>query len=356
MNSEGKFSPITFSVKAHRKLLVLLVVSTVVMTSAIWLTLYSTGMIPGRLSDGTGAAGSVNDKDACDNEARPYSAKSPWNTPIPSGARTSESSQGFIDHLTKNAPTLTSDVDQYTISVYCVGNSAPRNSVELTGYYSDYTSGQRKSAGRAPTVRSLPFPEDVKPPRGTDGQVVVWDSDNGVEYGWWQFKNHGKHLKATNGYATELSSYGIFPDGLAGRGGGTTYLAGLVRPKELSSGNIEHALAFAYQYPSKDHVWPASKSDGLGQDNDLPEGTLLQLNPSLSEEDLSKMGVTPAGIPVARALQKYGMYTIDNSGSSKVYLEARNTAGWGPEIHQGILGKIPWSNFRVIEPLQPPPR
>ena len=51
---------------------------------------------------------------------------------------------------------------------------------------------------------------------------------------------------------------------------------------------------------------------------------------------------------IARALQRYGMYVIDNSGSSKIYLEDRLTAGWGPEIDRDLPSRIPWSAFRVV--------
>jgi hypothetical protein len=44
------------------------------------------------------------------------------------------------------------------------------------------------------------------------------------------------------------------------------------------------------------------------------------------------------------------MYVIDNSGSSKIYLEDRRTAGWGPSIDRHLTEKIPWTAFRVLKP------
>jgi hypothetical protein len=150
---------------------------------------------------------------------------------------------------------------------------------------------------------------------------------------------------------------GRFADGRAGRGSGNPYLAGLVRPWEVAQGHIDHALAFAYDSPSSAFVYPASKSDGgrfggqLGVD--MPEGSRLQLDPTMTDADFDRLGLSPAAKVIARALQRYGMYTVDHSGSSKVFLEARTTAQWGSEITRDMLSAIPWSRFRVIAPPAP---
>jgi hypothetical protein len=42
------------------------------------------------------------------------------------------------------------------------------------------------------------------------------------------------------------------------------------------------------------------------------------------------------------------MYVIDNSGSSKIYLEDRMTAGWGSDVTRDLVRRIPWRAFRVV--------
>lgn len=292
----------------------------------------------------TGAAG-------CRAE-RPYAASSAWNTPIGPSPTTNPNSTTYLDTLTATGATLTSDVDQYTIAVHCVTASTPRTTVTFTGYYSDYLTGTRTGHGYAPTITDLPIPTGLTPPAGTDAQVVIWDQTNNIEYGFWQFAWQNGHATATNGYAirTDPTSPGRFADGLAGRGAGLPYLAGLVRPDELAAGHIDHALAFGYHFPSHDHVFPASKSDGKGTTGtDLPEGTRLQLDPTLTPADLTALGVNPQGQIIAKALQQYGMYVVDNSGSAKVYVEDRGTAGWDATVHRKMLGTIPWSAYRVVE-------
>jgi phage portal protein BeeE len=51
---------------------------------------------------------------------------------------------------------------------------------------------------------------------------------------------------------------------------------------------------------------------------------------------------------VARALQRYGMYVVDNSGRPKVLFEYAGTARWRGAIHAGTVSPIPLSAFRVL--------
>ena len=93
-----------------------------------------------------------------------------------------------------------------------------------------------------------------RPPVGRQRrQIVIWDPTTGTEYSFWQFARlaDGTYT-ATNGYRyhTTAGYNGRFADGLAGRGAGTPYFAGLVRKWEIDQGRIDHALAFAYDSPS----------------------------------------------------------------------------------------------------------
>lgn len=292
-----------------------------------------------------------------ESDARiPYDGTSAWNTPIPSNPTVHPDSAKFIAAVSDNNKPLSSDVDQYTIPVYIYYDSTPRVSVKLSGYFSAYDNGDnsRVGFGFAPTITGVPIPANAEAGAGTDGQIVLWDPISGTEWAFWRFgKDASGNYIATNGYRyhTTAGYFGRFADGKAGRGAGTTYFSGLVRRWELDKGRIDHALSFAYQYPSKEFVYPASKSDGLGVTGvDMPEGSRLQLNPALTDADFDRWGLGREAKIIARALQRYGMYAIDNSGSSKIYLEDRKTAGWGNSVHRDMLKNIPWSEFRVVTP------
>jgi hypothetical protein len=290
---------------------------------------------------------------------RPYDAQSPWNTPIGANPVIDSQSASLMGAISDNNLPLTSDPDQYAIPVYYFNDQTPRRTITLSGYFSSYDSGDysRVGYGFAPTVANVPIPDGATQSAGTDGQLVFWDPTTGTEYSFWQFdKDAAGKYTATNGvrYHTTSGNYGRFADGLAGRGAGMPYFAGLVRKWELDRGRIEHALAFAYDSPSGAFVYPASKSDGASFGGilgiDRPEGARLQLDPSLTEADFARWGLSAPAKIIAAALQRYGMYVVDHSGSSKIYLEDRRTAGWDASIDRHLTEKIPWTAFRVVSP------
>ncbi len=294
---------------------------------------------------------------------RPYDRASPWHRAIPQRPKVLKRSRALVRAIANNGLPLTSDVDRYTIAVHITDDETPSRTVELSGWFSSYDrgDGSRKGHGWSPTVHGVPVPDDVDVPAGSDGQVVFWNPRSGVEYGFWRFRkdSHGHH-RAQNGYRyhTTTGYHGRFADGKAGRGAGLPYLAGLVRRCELARGRIGHALAFAYDSPSPAFVYPASASDGAGvRGVDLPEGARLQLSPRLGEARFDAWGLSPEGKAIARALQRYGMYVVDNSGSSKIFLEARPTAAWDGDITRTLVSAIPWKEFRVVAPpRRRPPR
>jgi len=291
---------------------------------------------------------------------RPYDAASPWNTPIAADVAVLPESQRYVDAIADNHLPLTSDPDQYALPVYGFDAQTPRRTVHFSGSFAAYDNGDdsRVSAGYGATVTGVPIPDGAVQSAGSDGQIVFWDPTSGVEWSFWQFaREPDGTFSATNGvrYRTSAGNYGRFADGRAGRGAGTPYLAGLVRPWEIAQGHIDHALAFAYDSPSSAMVYPASKSDGGGVvGTDAPEGTRLQLDPTLTDADFTAWGLAPEAKVIARALQRYGMYVIDNSGSTKIYLEDRLTAGWPAAIGRNLTAKIPLARFRAVAAPAPP--
>lgn len=288
-------------------------------------------------------------------DAPPYDAASAWNTPVPSSAAVDAKSQTYMNAIADNNLPLTSDPDQYTIPVYAFSASTPPRTVTGTGFFSSYDAGDNSRVGHgSPWTVQIPVPAGSAGGVGSDGQLELYDPAAGVQYGFWQFSGPDSAgvYHATNGYRyhTGPGYNGRFADGLAGRGAGTPYLAGLVRKWEVDQGHIDHALAFAYNSPSSLFVYPASKSDGgrFGgvTGTDPPEGSRIQLDPNA---DLASYSLTPAALVIAHALQRYGMIVVDHSGSSKVYLEDSKTAGWDATVTRLMLSSIPWSAFRVVD-------
>jgi hypothetical protein len=186
--------------------------------------------------------------------------------------------------------------------------------------------------------------------------MIMIDPRTGDEWGFSQATEDPATGAWTgwNAYRYNIRWSGVPPYDATGRsfiprGAGVPYLAGLVRPCELERGRIDHALAFAYDFPTTEFVYPASKSDGSSAGSpDMPEGARLQLDPALTEADLAALGCTGHCLTIARALQVYGMYIIDNSRRPKVMLEYEGTAGWGGAVTASTVSPIPMSSFRLL--------
>ena len=283
--------------------------------------------------------------------SRPYSPSSPWNTPISPSA---PSDPAIRARLGARGSRLTSDPTQYTYPVYRVSSHTLRQRVSIRGVFSDVFAGGRRMRIRQHVTISIPIPAGAAAAAGSDAQIVILDGSTGDEWGAWQLRRAGGDYSAENGYHYNTRWSGVPPRSPNGspfgsRGAGVPYLAGLVRRCEIARGRIDHALAFAYDSPSPRHVYPATKSDGQGRGpSALPEGTRLQLDPSLSQARIRAWGCRGVCLTAARALQRYGMYVIDNSGRPKVIFEYEGTAHWGGRVTARTVSPIPLSAFRVL--------
>lgn len=297
----------------------------------------------------------------------PYSPDSPWNTPIGAAPEV-----GLIgDELGLEGQRdrkLTSDPTQYTYPVYYASAGTPRIPVPTWDWYSE-VSGPRgttlENVRRG--VPSVPLPADADPASGYDAQIVVIDETDGTEWNLSEVRREGSEIQARNVGRYNLSWSGVPPRARDGdpwwlRGAGVPYLAGLVRPCEIAQGRIEHALAFAFDRVNARHIKPATKSDGLnrwslwpnmdaplGARHGLPEGTRLQLDPAISQQQMTEQwGCRGACLTIARALQEYGMYVIDYGGRPKVMVEYEGTARWNGTITADTVSPIPLTAFREV--------
>jgi hypothetical protein len=245
--------------------------------------------------------------------------------------------------------TLTSDPSQYTYPVYEVGPGTSTMRVRVAGTWSDVVAGGRQVQVARNTSVAVPIPRAAVAAAGDDAQIVIVDRATGDEWGAWQFGRDSSGWRAQNAYHYNVHWSGVPPQPFGSRGAGVPYLAGLVRPCEVARGRIDHALAFAYDGPSAQHVYPATKSDGVRTGpGALPEGARLQLDPALGAGRIRSWGCRRACLVVARALQRYGMYVVDNSGRPKVLFEYDGTAHWRGTVRAGTVSPIPVSAFRVL--------
>ena len=148
-----------------------------------------------------------------------------------------------------------------------------------------------------------------------------------------------------------------------GRGSGFPIIAGLIRPEEVQSGEIRHALTFTFDSVKMEEVYyPACRSDGKADLYDAPaEGMLFQLNPELSDADFDNWGLSASAKIVAHALQKYGMYLCDCGGPMALQLQLLDKdvnisrQKWdekAPGLYTTIK-YIPTNQFRLIYTVDP---
>ena len=278
---------------------------------------------------------------------RLYSANSPWNTPIGSNAEYDPLSSTYVAGF---GGIFGSDPTQYTYPVYEVDTTTLQQLVVVSGYYSEVVNDTTISNVKSSSV-AIPLPTDATPSVGSDSQIVFWNRKTGDEWGFTgAIRNADGTWAASSGYHYNTNWDAAPPVGnsrFASRGAGLPFMAGLIRPCEISRKRIDHVLAFAYSSPSPLFIYPASKSDG--DSTGLPEGARIQLDRAFTNQQIQAWGCTGNCLTIAHALQEYGMILVDRSDHPKIYAEDDQTAHWYNALEATTISKIPYTAFKVLK-------
>ena len=294
---------------------------------------------------------------------RPFSADSPWNTPIAADAKIDPNSDILMGGFAA-LNTLYINMAEWSVAVYPVDSrKAPKR------YVRDLYQGQY-GPGFGPLKR-VPIPEGASaagPDFGT-GYLVLEDRKAGKA---WEMRQAGQDLDGTwftgFGAQVDLNGTGVKTPwmqakepSLAGspRPSGLPLLAGLIRTEELKAGKIEHALAFGSpnvrrgMFVSPASTAPAPVDGAPAKALGMPLGTRLQLDPSY---DIENTKLSPEGKTIARALQTYGAILVEEAGGNVLYAEAApaQLAEWRDvltpeEMHLLFTPEFMSKNFRVLE-------
>jgi hypothetical protein len=240
----------------------------------------------------------------------PYSSTSPFNQLIPPDPAIDPNSADMVEGLTQAAERhgVVVAVKRFSVPIFHADASTPRYNVRLTASWraADY-------------LLDVPIPDDARPAAGDDEHMIIIDTTTGCEYDLYDADRLETTWEADWANALPLSSRGVYEKGLSARGSGFGLFAGLIRPRELrnpdgSAGRIPHALVFNTPYvKAGGPVLPATESDGSsGLSYSIPQGARVQLDPNFDLSTLSK----PYERVIARALQEYGAYVSDTSGST----------------------------------------
>ncbi|MBK5231152.1 MAG: hypothetical protein JJE27_08285, partial [Thermoleophilia bacterium] len=213
---------------------------------------------------------------------------------------------------------------------------------------------------------TVPIPAFAVPDEGTDHHMTVLSPDRQTSWDYYKpVKNASGVWSGTSaGAIVPMSGNGIVSKTIAGANAANmASLAGLVRPEELAQGHIDHAVTIGIPgIAGGAPACPATHNVGTTSDpNALPEGARLQLDPTVSVDALS---IPAWQKTIARAMQTYGAYVRDNSGTLTVYAEtstptiggrrydAWNKANVGLSAtasSQGFSANFPWNHLRVLD-------
>lgn len=281
---------------------------------------------------------------------RPFSSSSPFNVTIKAQPRLDPGSAAMVAQLTRTGR-MYANLVSYGIPIYTATATTPRYQVSCA---------MEGTWGACPLSRSpMPIPVDAQPSVGSDGVLVVIDPATNTVGEYWQARRTASGWTASWGAVNSLSGSGW---GGSSTGAGASRLGGVIRVEELERGWVGHALVLQTDNAcAGTYRAPALKTDGLSTRADcIPEGARVQLDPSL---DVSKLRLTRAERTVARAMQVYGGYVMDRSGTSlSVSFERAPdaTATSIGSVYQanGLrwdydgLEHVPWDRLRVLETWQ----
>lgn len=241
-----------------------------------------------------------------------WADSSPWNQPIPVGAKVHPDSAAMLaPALERPGPVFD---PAYGVNVYYSDASTPIR----TCYVTDFPGALGS------VVPNVPIPDEVEATGGSDHKWAVISPEGWVWEAWRARKCADGDWDVGSIGATSLKTgTGFSQDGTTAAWASS--LGGLIRGEELFAGKIEHALAVSLPTAcvAPGFVAPALKGPGIGTGK-IPVGTRLQLD---SAYDLARLlGVVPRII--GRAMQEYGLYVIDRGGAIDVKVEA-NQFGLG---------------------------
>jgi hypothetical protein len=246
----------------------------------------------------------------------PFDAGSPWNSGVGAAARYEDAGAPRTATLIRDDIDAWVNAEQYSHPVYRASASDPLATV--------------RSRNGQPDVQYR-IPDGARPAAGSDKNLHVVDpTGRWVDESWW---TEGRNPSWTSGFHLTVDLWGGgFGHGV--RASGASALGGLIRQWDIDQGAIRHALALAITGGQlrRGPVWPANREDGDAAGSyrgAVPMGTFAAIPRSV---DVGRLGLSPVGVMLAKAMQDYGVFVVDRSGVTTLYAE--------PTLDRGHLGEL----------------
>jgi hypothetical protein len=263
---------------------------------------------------------------------RAFTPDSWWNSPVPADAPANPEAAQILQYMRTAA-----DAGDGCVTLAGAGS----NSWGQPVYWAEPGDPEYAvaiDANRAPPeVDHLRIPKNARPAGNNDGSMTVFDVDRGYAVALTEasFDAGAKTWSASGATVTYLASNGLdkrtgrsTDDRNIGTHRGNNAAVMMARLDEVSAGSIPHVLKVASgPAVSTRSVFPMVGSDGSSDDPAAPpQGLRFRIKPSV---DLDRLGLQPQALVIATALQRYGFYIGDSSGTTALKLEDTRTEGRG---------------------------
>ncbi|WP_156163388.1 hypothetical protein [Bradyrhizobium sp. LTSP857] len=248
-----------------------------------------------------------------------FSADSPWNAVI-DPAQVAYSSPSALENSQFYDLKLGNTWVQRERLYFQTPKDAPPTKWTFDTLNKTAVGGRFMSHGSLET----PTPKNLLPTHGPDGWVVFTDPDEMYYWEAWHARFDASNQSWHASYLVQgnLQGTGWGPSigvGAGIRAAGASLLGGLITADELNRLQIDHAMAIELDpaqlksgaNPREQFVFPAVSTDGASVKSykgSIPMGARFALPPDI---DLDHAGLTPEGLAVAKAYQRYGGYVVD---------------------------------------------
>jgi hypothetical protein len=273
----------------------------------------------------------------------PFTASSPWNTPLGTGAAYTDPTcdgalQASFDDV--NRPWI--NADNWSFPVYAAAATDPPHTIYKSLNPTSSPEPQGTSQG------SYPIPALAKEAGGDDRSMVVQEPNGRYSIETWRtflypaWANVGgfaRHDMVGGDGWRPLTGFGVHAANASG-------LGGLIRSWELQAGSVRHALAIA-MHPSHMKalaVAPATSIDRNSSEyaGPIPMGQLFAIPQGTSIDSLGLR--SEVGRQLATAMQKYGGYLVDKAGNFLFYAEPSAATLVNPARNGSNPAGTPWAS------------
>ncbi len=291
----------------------------------------------------------------------PFSASSPWNRSVETASVDADSSRMIRLGAKSPVPVrederlnavrntrnlyINMDTTAWTPAVYRIGIG---RRVRLVC--------RQVHCGRAVDAvpSTLVLPDDAVPDSGHDGWLILVDEERQIAWDLWRSRRVGQTISYAFARRWSLKSSGsgtkaseTYPRTPSLRGSGLPLIGGLIRPKELRSGRISHALAIAIPGPAASQfVAPATTTNGLSSPNSIPQGARLRLKPEALARVQQTKKRLPGAITIAQALYTYGAIVVDRADAPTLY--AQRNGDYKGLLNGSALRDLHLTDFEVL--------